>query len=93
MTAQPPEDPNATPSPDDEPATGGTAWWWSPGLMLVVGVAVIGFQVDAYGSPGGGMWLNAVMIGVGAVVAVLGARGLWRGWQEQQAGGDGTTPR
>ena len=54
-------------------------WWWSPTLMVVVGVAVVLYQVQAY-TDGGGFWANAVMIAVGAAVAVVGLVSLRRAW-------------
>lgn len=69
-------------SPDDETTDGppplGERWWWSSTLKIVVGLVVIGYQVSAYASEDGGIWLNAVMIAVGAAVAAWGAVGLWR---------------
>lgn len=65
-------------------------WWWSPALMIVVGVAVIGYQVSAY-TNGGGIWMNAVMIVIGAAVAVAGLVSLWRAREAERAK-DATTP-
>lgn len=70
-------------TPDDDRTTWtgrpalDTRWWWSPALMIVVGVVVIGYQVSAYRGEGG-IWLNGVMIVVGAGVVVAGLVSLRR---------------
>lgn len=66
-----------TDEPTKDAGTGDQAWWWSPGLMVVVGVVVVGFQVQAY-TAGGGTVLNAIMIAIGVAVAATGLVQLWR---------------
>ena len=46
-------------------------WWWSPALMLIVGLGVIGYQSTPI-LAGEAIVLNWVMVVIGAVVAVLG---------------------
>ena len=74
-----PDQPAAEPAAEEaaQHGTGDGAWWWSPGLMVVVGVVVIGFQVQAYTGDGGTV-LNAIMIAIGAAVAGTGVVQLWR---------------
>lgn len=95
MANQAPEPTDDSTAPQEETTFAGnrpltTRWWWSPVLMVVVGVAVIGYQVSAY-TNGGGMWMNAVMIAIGAAVAVAGLVSLWRAYPAERAKG-GTTP-
>ncbi|MBX9245085.1 hypothetical protein ICW40_09735 [Actinotalea ferrariae] len=66
-------------------------WWWSPALMIVVGVVVIAFQVSAY-TGDGGTWLNAVMIAVGAAVVVAGLFSLRKAHRTKDAPPQGTAP-
>lgn len=67
-------------------------WWWSPALMVVVGIAVIAYQVGAFRGEGGGFWLNWVMVAAGAAVAVWGLVRLKHAWDAHQAQeGSGTT--
>lgn len=94
MSTVPPDDPHRRAPTADEP-TGGAAsaedrtfagnvplnrrWWWSPVLMIVVGSVVIGYQVSAY-TGDGGIWLNGVMIAIGAAVVGAGLVSLHRAW-------------
>lgn len=86
-------------SPDDQQRTtwAGNApldsrWWWSPALMVVVGGVVIAYQVAAYTGEGG-RWFNAVMIAIGAAVAVAGLVQLRRAHRAQRdRDADGTAP-
>ncbi|WP_182113917.1 MULTISPECIES: hypothetical protein [unclassified Actinotalea] len=77
-------------TPDDEQRTWAgnrpltTRWWWSPALMIVVGAVVIGYQVSAYVGEGG-IFLNGVMIVIGAAVMVAGFVSLRRAHREQRA--------
>lgn len=75
--SQPPTGDERSPGADTpSPWTGRTSldrrWWWSATIMIVAGLGVIAYQVAAYRGEGGGMWLNAVMIVVGAAVAGWG---------------------
>lgn len=81
---------------DDERTWAGNApldqrWWWSPALMIVVGVVVIAFQVSAY-TGDGGIWLNAVMIAVGAAVVVAGLLSLRKAHRAKDAAAPDATP-
>ncbi len=70
-----------------------TRWWWSPALMVVVGGAVIGYQVAAYRGEGGGTWLNAAMILIGGAVAVWGLVSLVHAYRAEHAQAASQTPR
>lgn len=98
MSTTPPEEPrrparreDARPAPaehDDERTFAGNVplsrrWWWSPLLMVVVGGVVIGYQVSAY-TGDGGIWLNGVMIAIGAGVVGAGLVSLHRAWVAQR---------
>lgn len=79
-------------SPDESAQPLHARWWWSASLPLIVGVVVIGFQISAY-RDGGGMWLNAVMIVVGAAVAISGLVGLKKAHAERNvSAGERSTP-
>ncbi|MCL3862422.1 hypothetical protein [Actinotalea sp. K2] len=62
------------PADDDVTWTGMPAlhkrWWWSAAVSAVAGAAIIGFQYGAVVD--GGVWLNWVMIAVGALLVVRG---------------------
>ena len=62
------------PAPGGSP-TAGTAlrdsWWWSPTLMLVVGIVVAGYQLDSLRSPDP-LWVSWAVAGVGVLVALIG---------------------
>lgn len=84
-----------TPPQDSTPADDGTTtwagnrsldsrWWWSPALMVVVGVAVIGYQSGPIRT-GDAIVLNWVMVAVGAVVAAAGLLSLRRAYAEHRA--------
>lgn len=79
--SRPPADPtpSASTSPSSDPTTSpssGTAlrdrWWWSPTLSIVIGLVVIGYQLDPLrgDNPLWGNWLVALL---GAAVAGWGA--------------------
>lgn len=86
-------------TPDDDRTTWtgrpalDTRWWWSPALMIVVGGVVIAYQVAAYVGDGG-IWLNAVMIAVGAAVVIAGLVSLRRAYRAHEAASqpDATPP-
>ncbi|HEY3547493.1 MAG TPA: hypothetical protein VGK17_15585 [Propionicimonas sp.] len=59
-------------------------WWWSPALMLVVGVVVTGYQTGPIRS-GNGIVLNWVMAVIGVAVAVAGLVSLRRAHAEHRA--------
>lgn len=86
-----------TPEPDEERTTWAgnapldTRWWWSPALMVVVGVVVIAYQVAAYRGEGG-TWLNAAMILIGGGVAVTGLVSLLRAYRAKDAPGASAEP-
>lgn len=94
-----PTDPTETPSDRSDTTWAGnrsldSRWWWSPALWIVVGLGVIAYQLGAYLGEGG-MWLNAVMIAIGAGVALSGLVQLKRAHAEhvaarQDSPGDGT---
>jgi hypothetical protein len=67
-----------------------TRGWWSPALMIVVGVVVIGFQWSAI-RVDGGIALNWVMVAVGAGVAIAGLVSLRRAHAVHQAS-EGDSP-
>lgn len=86
-----PADPTGTPgrtspanpqAPADAPSD--PQWWRSASLMILVGGVVIAYQVAAYTGEGG-MWLNAVMIVIGAAVVVAGLLSLRRAHTEHLA--------
>lgn len=84
-------------TPDDDQRTWAgnrpltTRWWWSPALMIVVGGVVIGYQVSAYVGEGG-IFLNGVMIAVGAAVVVAGLVSLRRAYAAHRAAEDSAPP-
>lgn len=97
-----PTDPAETPQERPDTTWAGnrsldSRWWWSPALWIVVGLGVIAYQLGAYFGEGG-MWLNAVMIAIGAGVALSGLVQLKRAHAEHVAAqqhdspGDGTHP-
>ena len=63
-------------------------WWWSPALWIVVGACVIGYQSGPIRS-GEAIFLNWVMVAVGAAVAVAGLISLKRAHAQQRATGTG----
>lgn len=60
-----------------------TRWWWSPALLVVVGVVVIWFQWSAIGA-GSGIALNWVMVAIGAGVVIAGLVSLRRAHAAQR---------
>ncbi|WP_149205015.1 hypothetical protein [Actinotalea subterranea] len=66
-------------------------WWWSPSLMVVVGIVVIGYQMSAYLGEGG-IWLNGVMIAVGVVVVGAGVVSMVRARRRHLAAGTDLPP-
>lgn len=97
-----PTDPAETPQERSDTTWAGnrsldSRWWWSPALWIVVGLGVIAYQLGAYLGEGG-MWLNAVMIAIGAGVALSGLVQLKRAHvehvaaQQHDSPGDGTHP-
>ncbi len=71
-------------SPDARPTPLTTRWWWSAGLMTVIGVAVVAYQwnTDRHEHGRVGNYLVAVL---GAGVALFGAWQLWRDWRAERA--------
>lgn len=61
-----------------------TRWWWSPALMIVVGVVVIAYQFGAILGEGG-IVLNWVMVAIGAAVAGVGIVSLKRDYDIHRA--------
>ena len=59
-------------------------WWWSAVLWMVVGVGVIIYQSGPIRS-GTEIWLNWLMVTIGAVVAGRGAVMLWAAWRAHAA--------
>lgn len=59
-------------------------WWWSPALMIVVGIAVAAYQYSVI-ADGSAIALTWVMVAIGAVVAVAGLVQLKRAWDVEQA--------
>lgn len=59
-------------------------WWWSPALMIVVGLAVAGYQYSAIAGEDGGIVLNWVLVVIGAGVVVAGLVSLRREWEIEQ---------
>lgn len=58
-----------------EPVTGTALrdrWWWSPTLSIVIGLVVIGYQLEPLRGPDA-IWGNWVVAGLGLAVAVWGA--------------------
>ena len=76
---------------DDEPRTlEGNApadrkWWWSPVLMIVVGVAVVAYQYSAITGEGA-IVLNWVLVAIGGTVAIAGLVSLKRAWDAERTG-------
>lgn len=89
MATPPPADrPSEAPREDPELTFAGNVplnrrWWWPSTLRVVAGLAVIYFQVSAF-TDGGGMWLNIVLMVLGAAVVVAGLIGLQRAWAQEQ---------
>jgi hypothetical protein len=73
--AQPPAGEGGPTSPRDR-------WWFSPTLQVVAGAAVVGFQWGPI-TDGTANWLNWVVAGAGAVVALLGATAWVRALRER----------
>ncbi|WP_129337132.1 hypothetical protein [Cellulomonas endophytica] len=73
MTDRDPVPPYDSSSPDS--ASGGTAlrdrWWWSATLWLVLGLAVIGYQVEPLRGTNP-LWANWLVAGLGLLVAAYG---------------------
>ncbi len=65
-----------TPAGATAGATAGTAlrdrWWWSPTLSIVIGLVVIGYQLDPLRGDNP-LWGNWLVAALGAAVAVWGA--------------------
>ena len=60
---------------DREPVPGTALrdrWWWSPTLSIVIGLVVIGYQLDPLRG-GDAVWGNWLVAGLGAALAVWGA--------------------
>lgn len=66
-------------------------WWWSSMVWIVVGLGVIAYQLGAYFGEGG-MWMNAVMIAIGAGVAIAGLVQLKRAHAEHVASQEPRSP-
>lgn len=76
---------HARPTPG-APAPAGTAlrdrWWWSPALSIVVGLVVIGYQLEAIRGPNP-LWANWAVAALGLVVAGYGALRLLRAYRSR----------
>ncbi|NCT90739.1 hypothetical protein GXB85_07240 [Cellulomonas sp. APG4] len=65
-------------------------WWWSPALMVVVGIAVAAYQYSVI-ADGTAIALTWVMVAIGAVVTVAGLVQLKRAWDVEQVRRRGET--
>ncbi|MDO8107742.1 hypothetical protein Q6348_11095 [Isoptericola sp. b441] len=71
-------------SPDTRPAPLTTRWWWSAGVMTVIGVAVVAYQWQPIVTSTA-VWGNYAVAVLGAGVALYGAWQLWRDWRSERA--------
>lgn len=67
----PSEEPESTEPDEDAPTSVRDNWWWSPAVAIVIGVAVVAFQVSPI-RDSGGVWLNWVVAGIGIALAASG---------------------
>ena len=66
----PADEPDPTDAPDETPTSVRDNWWWTPAFAMVAGVVVVVFQYGSIRS--GGVWLNWLVAGIGAVLAGYG---------------------
>lgn len=52
-------------------------WWWHAAVMVIVGIAIIGFQWEVI-TTGQAIWGTWVMVVIGAVLIVAGGITAWR---------------
>jgi len=72
----------ASPGPDSPAPALRDRWWWSPTLWTVVGLVVVGYQVEALRGPDP-LWLNWVVAGLGLALAVYGAGRLLQAYRSR----------
>ena len=72
---QGPTPPTRPPAGPASAAAGPTAlrdrWWWSPTLSIVIGLVVIGYQLEPLRGPDA-LWGNWLVAALGAAVSVWG---------------------
>lgn len=97
MATDPVQDPTAS-DPAREPGTTwagnrslDTRWWWSPTLMIVVGIAVIWYQFGAINGDGA-IWMNWVLVAIGGAVGVAGLVSLARAYRAHREAEDTAPP-
>lgn len=71
-------------SPDARPRSLRDNWWWSGGLWLAGGGAIVFYQWPVI-EDGTAFWGNYVMAVLGAAIAGVGAWRLWRDWGVHRA--------
>lgn len=63
-----------------------TRWWWQAAVLVIAGVAIIGFQWSVVGA-GDAIAATWVMVGIGVVLIGYGAVVAWRTHPSRADGG------
>jgi len=72
---------------EKKPFSANDRWWWSGTFRAVIGAVIAYLQFGPI-SEGIANWMNWVMVGIGAAVAVWGIIDLVRDYDEHSKGSD-----